>query len=255
MDPITCLPVEINLAIQSYLDRNAVSASCLVSHEWNDLLIDNDYVWHDIFPEIHIPKTLKAKEYLNIHAICSLREINQRIFQFVNKLLLRQKGKFTCHFPFNPNSTLSLKIKFTSLTEGLPLLNGSFDIGQKKPPKAQKLIETYIFMKKINETDTNERADCGLTHILEHKIENSFFYIFDSENKCKIKTTISLPVAKERYVQLFNDSVQWIADRELIIKSEEFYYASAKMEFFKYAVYSSAITTLALSYFYTKPFG
>lgn len=145
MNLINDLPKEINLEIQTHLDKKGAANYLLLSKTCNSWLSTNNEAWHKIFAEITFPKTIPAKKYLKAHAISSCSMLEDRIDDFKKGLQNGLTGKFILLFPLNPDSNLTFEVKFEAEMAGFVFFNGFTSF---KPLKAT-MTKTYIYMNRI----------------------------------------------------------------------------------------------------------
>lgn len=234
MNLISSLPNEILFMIQGNFDRNsALSYSC-TSHTCKNLLFSNDEAWKKLFFQVSFPTTLTPKNYLDLHAVSSIQQLDKLFKQFSKKLALRQKGRFTCLFPFNNNLKLKVNLKFKSKIRGFALINASLELSIIKPVKLPTFKETYIYMHALDSVIIAENANFKSKSSYNYEIDRSFPCAFLSENSIKKKISHSF----------IEDTVNRIANRELVIKAENFYKRAAKLEYLKLAAF---IGTFALT--------
>ncbi len=231
MNLISCLPNEIHFMIQENFDRNSALNYLCTSQTCKNLLYSNDKAWEKIFPQVSFSNTLPPKKHLDLYAISSLHQLDKRFQQFTEKLAIRQKGRFICHFAFNNDLNLKVNLKFKSKIRGFALINGSLDFSIIKPVKLPKVEETYIYMHALDLAIFAENANFNSKSSYCYEIDRSFPYLFLSENSIKKKISHSF----------FADTVNKITNRELAIKAEKFHKSSSAKEFFKLAIYVAVV--------------
>lgn len=101
---IQSLCPEIKYEIFSFLNPNDLGKCASVCREWR-CIADNNLCWKNIFKEkfkgdiSQAPSLKQLYIEMKRQEISSEHELLKRIQQFVNKIGLHQKGKFTCIFP------------------------------------------------------------------------------------------------------------------------------------------------------------
>lgn len=115
MGPINYLPKETHLEIQKHLDKKSAVRYSRVCHEWNVLIGETDTLWKTLLPEITFPIEMKAKKYLDLHAIGSKQNFFERTEEFAIKIILGQERKFNCIFPYISNHSIELGLNIDPL--------------------------------------------------------------------------------------------------------------------------------------------
>lgn len=142
MGPINYLPTETHLEIQNYLDKESAVSYSRVNHAWNLVIGERDMLWKTLFPEFTFSEEMKAKKYLDLHAIGSKDNFFKRIEKFTTKVLLGQTGIFTCHFPYISNGTIELTLHIFPCDPLRRVVNG--------PEKSTEIMKCdFIFMKNV----------------------------------------------------------------------------------------------------------
>lgn len=127
LDPLKYVAEGNKLQILSHLNPQELVQCCQVSKEWSRLASDGS-LWRGFFPEKAIPLGVNVKKYIDGHAVKSEDEAMQRIQEFANKVLLNQKGTFTCFFPFKRFNTESpeffvIQLRITPRNHKPPITN------------------------------------------------------------------------------------------------------------------------------------
>jgi len=231
MNLIYDLPKEINLEIQTHLDKKGAANYLLISKTCNSWLSTHNEAWHKIFAQITFPKTMPAKEYLKAHAISSCSMLEDRIDDFKKRLQNGLHGKFILLFPFNPDSNLTFEVKFEAEMSGFVFFNGFTPI---KPLK-YTITENYIYMNKFenvveglilfSEQVTIPYSSLGAT------TTSSYFAEVRGAN-CDRDIT---EVFRNAYFKVHNDSVLF---------TENFHNIHAKRELQKLAMATVAISSM-----------
>lgn len=213
MEPFTLLPTEINQVIQSYFDVKNAAIFSRTCQKFHGQIINDDSLWKKFYPEIIFPKEIPVKQCLDLQAVWSTDKLWDRISEFVNKLLLCQKGKLSVEFPFNLERN-PLLIEFENYTVpekhvdgllfGASLADLNLDISFNEP-----INERLIYMKSDFDIAYHPRpAESSIT---------SFPEIDESMNLCSkvlVMGHISATTTNKIH-KLFSDRVK--------IKIKEFF--------------------------------
>lgn len=237
MDPIIYLPKDVNLEIHNYLDKESAGNYCRINRCYNELLCNNDNAWKKIFPEIDFPEInylnrITPKQFLDLRAVPSSDQILERIERLANDLQLGQKGILTCHFPFNPNCSLTVELKFNAEMYGFIFFNGFRAITNTS--EISELNDSCIYMKKFEEKD-NSFGNFSLNDTVDYPRATS--YKFFNSRKCHTRSiSIDFPNVENHFdFDHFSSKIKQIMNCELELKVHNFLKISEEAELLKLA--------------------